>query len=236
MSLNTKKHNAHHVMPFKTHFTVFSALLIMTALTIYVSYLNLGEYSIYPAMTIAIIMAFLVAYFFMHLKYDVRFHAIVFFASIFFLAVFMGLTLTDIMTRGEVIPAQGNLVLHDDLAFSENKSVSQLLSPQQTQGTEPAPLAQHHESSSLDLQKGESGYKRHCATCHVLDTKLIGPPIREIAQIYKGNPKGIHDWVRNPGKKRKDYTQMPPIAPSTLNDADLMAIANYMLQIGGAGN
>lgn len=79
-----------------------------------------------------------------------------------------------------------------------------------------------------EFAKGEKIFKTTCIVCHALDTRLVGPPIREIAEIYKGNPAGIATWAKAPGKKRPDY---PPMIPVPLPDADLKAAGVYMLKI-----
>jgi cytochrome c len=76
--------------------------------------------------------------------------------------------------------------------------------------------------------KGEKVFKTTCIVCHALENRLVGPPIREIAEAYKGNPDGIAAWAKAPGKKRPDY---PPMIPVPLPDEDLKAAGVYMLKI-----
>ena len=66
-----------------------------------------------------------------------------------------------------------------------------------------------------------------CGACHAPDQRLVGPPLKEIAQIYKGNPEGIVSWAKAPGKKRPDYPTMP--AFGHLGEEKLKIIANYIL-------
>ena len=66
-----------------------------------------------------------------------------------------------------------------------------------------------------------------CAACHAPDSKLVGPPLREIAKIYAGNPDGIVTWAMGPGKKRPDFPQMPSF--SHLGPDKLHLIADYIL-------
>jgi cytochrome c len=66
-----------------------------------------------------------------------------------------------------------------------------------------------------------------CAACHAPDSKLVGPPLREIATIYAGNPDGIVTWAMAPGKKRPDFPPMPPF--SHLGPDKLRVIAEYIL-------
>lgn len=72
----------------------------------------------------------------------------------------------------------------------------------------------------------------NCAACHAPNTKLVGPPLTEIAQIYAGNPEGIVTWAMAPGKKRPEMPQMPPFAH--LGEASLRKIAELMLEKGKA--
>jgi cytochrome c len=67
-----------------------------------------------------------------------------------------------------------------------------------------------------------------CAACHAPDAKLVGPSLREISQIYAGNPGGIVTWAMAPGKKRPDAPPMP--AFSHLGEEKLRIIAKYMLE------
>jgi cytochrome c oxidase subunit IV len=103
-----------HVLPLKTYFSVFGALLFLTIVTVWVSHLNLGAIAIHVAMFIALIKATLVAAIFMHLKYEDRFHTFVFASSILFMAIFLGLTFMDLQSRDWVLPEQGNDAYRSD--------------------------------------------------------------------------------------------------------------------------
>jgi mono/diheme cytochrome c family protein len=72
-------------------------------------------------------------------------------------------------------------------------------------------------------------YHGLCASCHAVDHVLVGPPLTEIAELYAGNPSGIVQWTRSPGKKRKDFPTMPAFR---LPEAKLAATAEYILQLG----
>ena len=80
-----------------------------------------------------------------------------------------------------------------------------------------------------DLPLGEKVYKAACASCHQVDRVLVGPPLTEIATVYKDNPQGIVTWARNPGKKRADMPQMPAFR---LPEENLLAAAEHMLALG----
>ena len=89
----------HHVMPIKTYLQVFGALMVLTVLTVLVSYLDLGPLALGVAMTVAVIKAGFVVGYFMHLKFDTRFHSFVFLSTILFVAIFFALTFFDLKTR-----------------------------------------------------------------------------------------------------------------------------------------
>jgi cytochrome c oxidase subunit 4 len=95
-----------HVLGLRIYFAVWGALLVLTVLTVYVSYFNFGEWNLGIAMIVASAKAALVAMFFMHLKYDERFNLIVFLSSLAFLSLLFILTMADFETRGDVDPLE----------------------------------------------------------------------------------------------------------------------------------
>lgn len=98
----------HHVLPLKLYMQVFGALMVLTVLTVLVSYANLGSASLIVAMIVATIKAAAVVGFFMHLRYDTRFHSFVFFSTLLFVAIFFALTFFDINTRDHMVEDFGN--------------------------------------------------------------------------------------------------------------------------------
>lgn len=73
---------------------------------------------------------------------------------------------------------------------------------------------------------GERVYTQVCAACHQEDRVLVGPPLREIREIYAADAAGIVQWTKAPGKKRAGYPRMPAFRLST---SRLNAVAEYML-------
>ena len=84
-----------HVVPLPVLFAVLGTLLVMTFVTVAVSWLDFGRFNLWIAIGIAVFKASLVLLFFMHLKYDKPFNAIVIIVSIALVALFIGITLTD---------------------------------------------------------------------------------------------------------------------------------------------
>jgi cytochrome c oxidase subunit 4 len=91
-----------HVASRGSYLLVFGALLVLTALTTGVAYLELGRWNDVVALGIAGVKALLVAYFFMHLRFSGRLVWIYAIGALFWLAVLIGLTLGDYATRPEV--------------------------------------------------------------------------------------------------------------------------------------
>jgi cytochrome c oxidase subunit 4 len=84
-----------HVVPLRVLTAVWVALLILTGLTTAVSYVDWGRANLLVAMTIATAKATLVVLFFMHLKYDHKFNALVLLTALLFITLFIALTLID---------------------------------------------------------------------------------------------------------------------------------------------
>ena len=100
-----------HVLPIRVYAAVWIGLLILTVVTVKVSYFNLGVLNLLVAMAVATAKAGLVVLFFMHLKYDDKFNAIVFSGCLAFLFVFFVLTLADTATRGNVDPLEARTLM-----------------------------------------------------------------------------------------------------------------------------
>lgn len=91
-----------HITPLRVYLTIATALLILTAITVKISLINLGGWNLIVAIGVATVKASLVALFFMHLLYDKKIYMIVFGVGVLFLAIFIALTMFDILERGAV--------------------------------------------------------------------------------------------------------------------------------------
>ena len=91
---------AHERVSTLTYWKVFAILAILTVLTVVASRLPLGEpWHTLLALSIATIKAILVVLFFMHVLYSSRLIWIVAVGSIAWLAILIGLTFNDYLTR-----------------------------------------------------------------------------------------------------------------------------------------
>ncbi len=78
----------HHIVSYKTYFYILIALIALTFMSIAITKINLGEYSVLGAMVFATIKSIMVLAWFMHLKFDKPFIRImVGFVVMVFLAV-----------------------------------------------------------------------------------------------------------------------------------------------------
>jgi cytochrome c oxidase subunit IV len=99
--------SAGHISPKSTYYMIFGTLMALTAVTVFVAFMNLGLLNFPVALTIAIFKATLVILFFMHAKYSSRLTKLVVSGAFFFLFVLLGLTMTDYMSRGWHTSARG---------------------------------------------------------------------------------------------------------------------------------
>jgi len=91
-----------HIIPLKTYLAIAIVLIIMTAVTVAVSFINLGAFNITVALAIASVKALLVAFFFMHLFWDNKIYLVIFSTGLLFLTIFLTLTMLDTTTRGTI--------------------------------------------------------------------------------------------------------------------------------------
>ena len=101
-----------HVVPISTYLLVFLALMVGTALTTGVAYIDLGKWNTVVALTIAVVKMSLVILFFMHVKYAHGLTRVVILAGFFWLAIMMTLFCTDELTRTwEIVPQGWNMIV-----------------------------------------------------------------------------------------------------------------------------
>ncbi len=89
-----------HVVPKRTYYLIFAALMICTALTVWVAFIDLGPLNTVVALTVAVFKATLVVLFFMHVKYSPRLTWLVVIGSVFWLGILLVMTMGDYATRG----------------------------------------------------------------------------------------------------------------------------------------
>lgn len=98
-------HAVGHVVPLWLLAAVLGALLVLTYITVAATYFDLGSANLWLAMAIATVKAYLVALYFMHLRFDRPFNGVLFLCALVFVALFVGIALMDSLAyRPDLIP------------------------------------------------------------------------------------------------------------------------------------
>jgi cytochrome c oxidase subunit 4 len=88
-----------HIVPVKLYFGIFAALMVFTAVTVWVAFHDYGVFNIVVAMTIAVCKATLVVLYFMHVRWSSRLIWVVVGAGLVWLVILLALTMADYLTR-----------------------------------------------------------------------------------------------------------------------------------------
>jgi cytochrome c oxidase subunit 4 len=88
-----------HMVGVGTYLTIFFALMVLTAITTAVAYVDLGVLNVVIMLAIAITKATMVVLWFMHLKFATRLTWLWAFGSVVFFAILVVITLSDYLTR-----------------------------------------------------------------------------------------------------------------------------------------
>jgi cytochrome c oxidase subunit IV len=89
----------HHIVSYKTYATVLAGLLILTALSVAVTRVELGPLTIFAALFLASVKGALVLGIFMHLKFDQPIYRIMIIIVILLFAAILIITLSDYLFR-----------------------------------------------------------------------------------------------------------------------------------------
>ena len=92
-------HHEEHIVTPKVYLAIGAALLVLTATTTAVSYVELGTFNAVVALAIACIKMTLVVLFFMHVKYSSKLTKLTVAAGFFTFIVLIMMTMTDYISR-----------------------------------------------------------------------------------------------------------------------------------------
>lgn len=149
-----KKSSGHHLVPFEVYYRTIGALMVLTVLTVAASYIDFGKANIFVSMGIATFKAMLVLMFFMGLRYDTWLNRVVIASAFASLALFLGLTASDLWTRAQPVPVKVAAAV-GGISLEEFKK---------------------YESSSADtVAKGKELFATNCTVCHGVDGNGDGP-------------------------------------------------------------
>lgn len=88
-----------HFFEYKTLLNVLLALLMLTGITVAVSFMDLGKLNVWIALVIASVKASFVLLFFMHMKFEGRVLVLSFLGTVFFLGIMISFTFWDVAFR-----------------------------------------------------------------------------------------------------------------------------------------
>jgi cytochrome c oxidase subunit 4 len=92
-------HTEVHIVSPMIYLVIAGCLLILTAATTAISYIELGEFNAVVALAIAVLKATLVVLFFMHVKYSSRLTKLTVASGLFTFLVLITMTMTDYISR-----------------------------------------------------------------------------------------------------------------------------------------
>ncbi len=209
-----------HVLPLKLYLGVGGFLLFLTAITVMVAQLDLGAWNLAVAMSIAAFKALLVLLYFMHLKYDNKFYSLIFVIAILMLAAFIILTLFDTLRRGE-INIDRTLVKSQYAIIYDFDGVPVPMSDRGGVGNGSKNYAKFYlehgygpvkevltldKIDSLMALRGSKLFGQTCASCHELDSRHIGPPLRGVTS-FRSNTF-IMNMILNPEENVRKHPDL----------------------------
>jgi len=91
----------HHITSYPEHFGTWVSLILLTFMTVFISVFgaDLNTLTVATALFIASVKALIVAYYFMHLKYDPKLYRIMILVVLALFTVFLIMLTIDYLTR-----------------------------------------------------------------------------------------------------------------------------------------
>jgi cytochrome c oxidase subunit 4 len=88
-----------HIASVRLYVAIFGALLVLTGLTVFVAYFDLGLLNTPVALGVAVLKASLVVLFFMGVRHNTPLTKVVVVSGFLWLFILFGLTMSDYVTR-----------------------------------------------------------------------------------------------------------------------------------------
>lgn len=203
----------HHGDHRKSYFRVFIALLVLTGVTLWTAGHDYGSLNMVVAMAIATLKAGLVVSIFMNMRYEELGNKITFASSFLFLLIFIGFTLSDLLTRETLTPAVVNAI---EPAGGQAAQMKDLVSP----------------TPEL-IETGKAVYAQNCITCHGTNGLGDGPAAAALNPKPRNFASG--EWKNGGAPSQiyttltKGYNTMP--AFSTLSIKERWALTHFIRTI-----
>ena len=113
-----------HVSPIKLYIGIACALFVLTAITVLLSFVDMGGFNAIVAVGIATFKALLVAFFFMHLWYDKKLNLFIFSAGLLFVGIFIALTMFDTLRRADIYEIKAGPINKEAPIYEQSKQDS----------------------------------------------------------------------------------------------------------------
>lgn len=215
MSDNQNEHHSpHYILPDSKAIKTGIMLLILTGVTVALSFVHLGKLNFVVGMIVATLKGLLVTGIFMGLAKDRKSNLVIFSTSFIFLTVFIVLTSTDLLFRGDVY-VKGPLIRDTGTSkFSK--------------GWEPTPELIAH---------GKVVFAQQCTACHGDAGDGKGPA----AAALNPHPRNFHvaDGWKNGRKPSQIFKTLKDGIPGgamasfgTLPLDDRWALTHYVASLG----
>lgn len=141
LSTNQNADASHHMFPVKLQIGVFFALLTMTFLNMGISHLPIPAFWITVLLlAVAIVQMLLVAFIYMELALENKFFTFIFVSTLFFISLFIAITLSELSGRDFFDPLESTHFLR---AVDQNGNFApkgpEVSNPPASQPTSPAP-------------------------------------------------------------------------------------------------
>lgn len=92
--------HTHHIASVSLYLVIFGALMVLTLMTVGVTYVDLGQANLFVALGIAIFKASLVILYFMHVRWSPKLVQVTIVTSLLFVGILAAFTFADYLTRG----------------------------------------------------------------------------------------------------------------------------------------
>jgi cytochrome c oxidase subunit 4 len=153
-------HGLGHVVPFKILAGVGATLLVMTIITVMAARVDFGSLNLPIALAIATFKALLVALFFMHLRWDKPFHALVVVSGVFAAMLFVAIAFMDgNQYQRDICAKRGPdcRIWSDEIEKHElSKSPGRVSTPSPTPPASPAPGTTPPKPEGVGTEVGPS--------------------------------------------------------------------------------
>ena len=179
-----------HPVPWPILVGVWIGLMILTVITVAVTYVDLGALNIIIAMGVATMKASLVVAFFMHLFWDKPLNSITFLFSILFVAVFLAFTIIDTKQYKASIDKRNLDFVPTETTGGGGGGTGAAWVPPALEDEDKALVERIKgivDGGAGDAAAGKAAFTQRCATCHKLggEGAEVGPELDSFDRANK---------------------------------------------------